>query len=226
MTFIEAKQKCKILNDEQTAITGEEETNQSLLHNKSGNGLIGGLKASKNTITDMNLVQDGDSTRPPGQRIHLRHHNGNRAATGSQIEAGIRGKHHPGLNSIFPSLFRDVISLAGNLNLISWQSTGCVDRHTYRASHFLMHSCCTDLFLLVVRVYSHTLTSMHLHGSSHEAHCLRFTQKHSHHILVAHCRTPCRTRHHARALLPRLFPESVFQQSNPAKINGHSSVAP
>ena len=39
----------------------------------------------------------------------------------------------------------------------------------------------------------HTLTSMHLHGSSHEAHCLRFAQKHSHFILVAQCRTFCRT---------------------------------
>ena len=39
------------------------------------------------------------------------------------------------------SLFRDVISLAGNS--ISWQSTGCADRHTYRAPHFLMHSSCT-----------------------------------------------------------------------------------
>ena len=84
----------------------EMETNQSLLHNKSGNGLINKLKASKNTITDLNLVQDGDSTLPPGRRIHLRHHTGNKAATGSQIEAGIRGDHHP-------SLVRDVISLAG-----------------------------------------------------------------------------------------------------------------
>ena len=79
----------------------------------------------------------------------------------------------------FPSLFRDVISLAGNL--ISWQSTECVDRHTYRALHFLMRSCCAVSLQarcsLVVRVYSHTLTSMHLHGASHEAHCLRFVQK-------------------------------------------------
>ena len=49
-----------------------------------------------------------------------------------------------------------------------------VDRHTYRAPHFPMHSCCTGVFLRVVRVYSRTLTSMHLHGSSHEAHCLRY----------------------------------------------------
>ena len=95
----------------------EKETNQSLLHNKSGNGSINNLKASKNTITDLNLVPDGDPTLPPGRRIHLRHLTGNKAATGSQIEAGIRGKHHPGLNSNFSSLFRDVISLAGTLSL-------------------------------------------------------------------------------------------------------------
>ena len=84
----------------------EKATNQSLLHNKSGNGLISNLKASKNTITDLNVVQDGDSTPPPGRRIHLRQRTGNQAATGSQIEAGTRGKHHPGLNSHFCSLFR------------------------------------------------------------------------------------------------------------------------
>ena len=49
----------------------EMETNRSLLHNKSGNGLINNLEASKNTITDLNLVQDGDSTLPPGFVITL-----------------------------------------------------------------------------------------------------------------------------------------------------------
>ena len=47
--FVEAKRECEM------------ETNRSLLHNKSGNGLINNLKASKNTITDLNFVQDGDS---------------------------------------------------------------------------------------------------------------------------------------------------------------------
>ena len=79
----------------------ETETNQSLLHNKSGTGLINNLKASKNTITDLNLVQDGDPTLLPGRRIHPRHRTGSRTATGSQIDAGICGKHHPGLNSNF-----------------------------------------------------------------------------------------------------------------------------
>ena len=114
----------------------ELETNQSLLHNKSGTGLINNLKASKNTITDLNLVQDGDSTLPLGRRIHLRHHIGNKAATGSQMEAGIRGKPHPGLNSDFFFFVQVCHSSAGNL--ISWQSTGGVDRHTYRAPHFLV----------------------------------------------------------------------------------------
>ena len=80
----------------------EMETNHSILHNKSSNGLINYLKASKDTITDLNLVQDGDSILPPVRRFHLRHTD-NKAATGSRVEAGIRGKHHPGLNSILCS---------------------------------------------------------------------------------------------------------------------------
>ena len=56
----------------------EKETNQSLLQNKSGNGLINNVKASKKTITDLNLVQDGDSTLPSGRRTHLRQRTGNK----------------------------------------------------------------------------------------------------------------------------------------------------
>ena len=44
------------------------------LHNKSGS--VNNLKASKNTITDLNLVKEGDSTFPPGRGIHLRHRTG------------------------------------------------------------------------------------------------------------------------------------------------------
>ena len=69
------------------------------------------------------------------------------------------------------------------------------------------------LHRLVVRVYSHTLTSMHLHGSSHEAHCLRFAKKHSHLILVAQCRTRCRTGHHSTGTPFSPSSETVFQQS-------------
>ena len=82
---------------------------------------------------------------------------GIQAAIYGQLGAGIRGKHHPGPNSNF--LFRDVISLTGNL--ISWQSTEGVDRHTCRA-----------------RVFSHA-QSFHRHVvrvCSHAAHSLRFAQ--------------------------------------------------
>ena len=48
--------------------------------------------------------------------------------------------------------------------------------------HRLVFTCCQS-------VQSH-IDPMHLHGSSHEAHCLRFAQKHSHLILIAQCRTP------------------------------------
>ena len=90
--FIEAKQKCKRLYDERTHNTGK------------GNKPIPPAQQVRQRLDQHfegleELVQDGDSTLPPGRRIHLRHHTGNRAATGSQIEAGICGKHHPGLNS-------------------------------------------------------------------------------------------------------------------------------
>ena len=66
---------------------------------------------------------------------------------------------------------------------------------------------------LVVRVYSHTLTSMRLHGSSHEARCLRFAQKtftpHPRHAMSYTLQKPDTT--HGHSFLA--FPESVFQQS-------------
>ena len=47
--LIDAKQKSKRLCDEHTTITGDG-NKQSLLHNKSGNGLINNLKASIITL--------------------------------------------------------------------------------------------------------------------------------------------------------------------------------
>ena len=108
--FKEAKQTCNRLYDEHRNHWRRKQTNPSCTTSHA--------TAFKNTITDFNLVQDGDSILPPGRRTLLRHRIGSRAATGSQIVAGIRGKHHPGLNRIFPSFFRCVSSLAGNL--ISW----------------------------------------------------------------------------------------------------------
>ena len=54
--------------------------------------------------------------------------------------------------------------------------------------NFLLHR---RVFTCCQSVQSHV--DMHLLGSSHEAHCLRFTRKRSHLILIAECRTPCRT---------------------------------
>ena len=87
---------------------------------------------------------------------------------------------------------------------VSWGKPIFVD--STRIAHHIF-SCTvvaqTCFYLLSECAQSH-IDPMHLHGSSHEAHCLRFAQKHSH--LIAQCRTPCRTRRdHARALLPHLF---------------------
>ena len=173
----------------------EMETNLSLVVNKSGICLINNLKALKNTITDLTVPHDGGTILLPRRIRHhdLRHHDGNQAATGSQLGAGIRGKHHSGLNSnFFSSLIVQRCHFAyRKFNLLAID--GWYEQYTYRAPLFLMHSCCAVSLQSCCRsVYSH-IDPTHLHGSSHEAHCLRFAQKHSHLILVAQCRKPCRT---------------------------------
>ena len=146
----------------------EVETNLSLLHNKSSNGLINNLKALRNTVIDLKLLQDGDTIFPP-PRIYLRHHDGNQAATCGQLGTGIRGNHYPGLNSdfFFPNCSRDVISLARNW--ISWQSTEGVNSTLPRTPFLLcpvvVQSSCHWL---------HALTSRTTRGSrlkNHGAHC-------------------------------------------------------
>ena len=52
-----------------------------------------------NTIIDLKLLQDGDTILLPQRiRLHLRHHDGNQAATCGQRGTGIRGNLHPGVN--------------------------------------------------------------------------------------------------------------------------------
>ena len=70
--------------------------------NKSDKGAINGLKALKNVHIDFMLLQDGDTILLP-QRIrpHLRHHDGNQAATCSQRGTGTHGKLQPGVNRDF-----------------------------------------------------------------------------------------------------------------------------
>ena len=172
------------------------------------------MKALKNTITDLKLPQDGDTILLP-RRIHLRHHDGNQAANCGQLGAGIRGTRHPGLNSFFflLSLFRDVISLAGDL--ISWQSTGVCRQHTHRVHDFLMHSCCTDLFLLVVRVYSHILTSCTCMAQvTKHIVCVSPKNTHISSRNVVHLATFDDTKHGHSFLS---FPEPVFQRAEPLR---------
>ena len=115
----------------------EVETNLSLQSNKPDKGLSNNLKASKNTITDLNLV--GDSILPPGRRIHLRHQTGNQAATASQLGARIRGKHHPGQNSNFFFFNCSEMSLAETTDMVGSQAVGertrrCTQTHPIRVA--------------------------------------------------------------------------------------------
>ena len=78
----------------------EVETNLSLQSKKSDKGGINSLNAMKNTHIDFMLLQDGDTILLPQRiRLHLRHHDGNQAATCGQRGTGTRGNLHPGVNS-------------------------------------------------------------------------------------------------------------------------------
>ena len=92
-----AKQTCKRLYQEHTAITGS--GNLSLQSNTSDKGAINSLKALH---IDLVLLQDGDIILlAQSIRLHLRHHGGNQAGTCGQRGTGIRGNLHPGVNSDF-----------------------------------------------------------------------------------------------------------------------------
>ena len=184
--FVEAKHKCKKLQDKQRGITGE--GNKPIpFAQQVRKRLDQHLEASKNTITDLNLVPDGDSTLPPGRRIHLRQRTGQKAATGSQIEAGVRGKHHPGLNSNF--FFVQTCHFACR-KFYLLAIDGGVDRHTYRAPHFLMHSCCAvSLSSCCQSVQSH----IDLHAPAWlKSRSASLCRTFKHFILIAPCPTPCR----------------------------------
>ena len=75
---------------------------------------------------------------------------------------------------------------------------------------FFMHSCCTDLFSFIVRVYRNTMTSMHLHGS--RLRCI-FASHFKHFIFGAPCPTLCLYMTPRTGTLSSLFPEPVFQHS-------------
>ena len=81
-------------------------------------------------------------------------------------------------------------SACQNFNLLENRRGGS-KQYTCRAPFLLMHSCCAVLLQSSCHSVQSHIDPLHLHGSSHHAHCLRFAQKHSH--LIAQCRTPCRT---------------------------------
>ena len=70
---------------------------------------------------------------PQAQKWWLLEHSGQMAFCG-KLGGGNRGNHHPGLNNDFS--FIVPVSLAGNL--ISWQSTGCVN--STRTAHTFSHA--------------------------------------------------------------------------------------
>ena len=88
---------------------------------------------------------------------------------------------------------------------------------------FFMHSCCTDLFLFIVRVYSNTMTSMHLHGS-------RLKCIFASHFKTFHLR--CAMSYTLLYMTPRTgtlsspFPEPVFQHSEQTQQRGALTETP
>ena len=135
----------------------EMETNTSLLDNKSGNDLINKLKASKSTITDLN-ARTGWRFYPSCRTTH--------ASSSSNWQPSSDWKSNWSRDSWQTSSWTEQYFFFFNCSEMSFrlpeiESPGnrrVCRQHTHRAPHLLMHSCCTDLFFLVVRVCSHTLT--------------------------------------------------------------------
>ena len=158
----------------------EVETNLSLQSNKSDKGLINNLKALRNTIIGLMSIQDGDTILLP-QRIHLRHHDGNQAATCGQLGTGTRGSLYPGVNSDFFIVPDESFVFRLPVNLNYWQSTG-VKQYIYRAHVFLMRilsACLSQLAVTVVQVDTATLSRTdptHRVAQDRGAHCLCLTQ--------------------------------------------------
>ena len=124
------------------------------------------------TIAQLNPEQDGVITLHPVQHLRHRLHTGSSTTIGSRAKAGILGEPHPGWNSI----------------LRSWQSTGGVDRHTFRAPHFLMDNRCTVTSRITrgsrVQRLEHMI-GVHLcvpHETLHPLRAMSYTLQHS---------TPC-----------------------------------
>ena len=161
----------------------EMETNLSLLHNKSGNGLINNLKALKNTVIDLKLPHDGDTILLP-RRIRWQ-----ATSDWKSTWSWDSWQTSPWTEQYFFFNCSEIsIRLPEICNLLAIDGV-CRQTHLPRTTfshaqmlHRLVFTCCQS-------VQSH-IDPMHLHGSSREARCLRFAQ---HLILIEQCRAPCRT---------------------------------
>ena len=158
------------------------ETNLSLQSNKSDKSAINSMKALRNTIIDMKLPQDGDTVLLP-QRIllHLRHHDGNQAATCGQRGTGIRGNLHPGVNSDFFSSFNVPDDFLKNFACLKFNVLAMDRRwkqYTYRAHVFsraqfvsvLVPACCHSC-TVILSLTSRTDLTYHAWLQNHGAHC-------------------------------------------------------
>ena len=110
-----------------------------LQSNKSDKGVIKQLEGhEENTHIDLMHLKDGDTILLPQRiRLHLRHHDGNQAATCGQRGTGTRGNLHLEVNSDFSKSFQNECFFASqNFNLLAIDG-GC-KQYTVRALVFLM----------------------------------------------------------------------------------------
>ena len=136
-----------------------------------------------------------------------------------------RGIRDPVLHSRQPSWPQAAAQL---LFAAAFRPTWSLSTNTLAPHHIFSCTVVAQMFRsLVVRVYRHTLTSMHLHGSRLKR-IFRVSPQNTsssarHVIHLAEPDTP-----HEHCFLT-FFPQPVFYSNilnNPAKIHGHSSVVP
>ena len=182
-----------------TLIGENEETNRSLLGNKSGNGLINNNLKAFLRMEILFFFHDAFVfvTMATKQRLEV------------NLELGWRTSSWTEQFFFFFTCSIDAISLARNL--ISWQSTGGVDSTLTAHPLFLMHSCCAvSLQSCCQSVQSHMLTP-----------CTCMAQVTKHIVCVSPKNTPHRAMSYT---LPHLmtpstgtpslpFLESVFQRA-------------
>ena len=143
------------------------ETHKFFHSNKSDKGPTSSSKATKNIRMDLIHLHGKILFSPQCIRLHLRHHDGNRA-TGGQRGTGTRGTLHHGVNCFLKKKSFQMKDISLARNLISWQSTGerrgvisTPTAHTFFSCAFCQRACPSLLSPLSFRLQSsrHALTS-------------------------------------------------------------------